>query len=319
MASSAEAETSPGAGAITPDTADKVELLDSLRGHTDRVYGLDFSSDGRLLASGGQDGTIRVWDVASGRDMHIVDGSGDRDVFFAPDDEHVASTHGTIWDIASGRQVTSLDLPDGHGTFSPNGVWMASAGYNAPMLLWDLDTGEVMQTLEGHTDRVFGMAFSPNGRLLATGSGIGPSDISDFTVKIWDLESGGQRHTLQGHSGDVHAVAFSPDSALVASASTDYTVRLWDAESGALVHTLWHQDGLRDLAFSPDGALLASGGVARKVRLWDVASGRELRSLRHDDEVMAIAFSPDGSLLATGGYDSVIYLWGLPSQNGEHD
>jgi hypothetical protein len=99
MASSAEAETSPGAGAITPDTADKVELLDSLRGHTDRVYGLDFSSDGRLLASGGQDGTIRVWDVASGRDMHIVDGSGDRDVFFAPDDGHVASTHGTIWDI----------------------------------------------------------------------------------------------------------------------------------------------------------------------------------------------------------------------------
>jgi WD40 repeat protein len=297
---------------ITPDTAGQVELLQTLDGHTDRVYGLDFSSDGRWLASGSQDGTIRVWDVATREQIHALEADGNWDVFFAPDDGHVASTRGTIWDIASGEEVRSFETSGEQARFSPDGTRMASAGYNAPIEVWDVETGQVVQTLEGHTDRVFGLAFSYSNTLLASGSGMGPSDVSDHTVKIWDLESGRELHVLQGHTGDVHAVAFSPDGTLAASASTDYTVKLWDVRSGELVHTLWHRDGLWDVAFSPDGALLASGGVARQVRLWDVASGRQLCSLRHDDEVMAVAFSPDGSLLAAAGYDNVVYLRGIP-------
>ena len=297
---------------ITVDSVEAVELVATLVGHSDRVYGLDFSADGRLLASGSWDDTIRIWDVASGEELRAVEAEGDWDVFFAPDDEHVASTEGLICDIASGDQVQSLEVIGGHATFSPDGCWMASAGFNAPILVWNVGTGETVQTLEGHTDRVFGMAFSPDGRLLATGSGMGPSDVSDFTVKIWDLETGQKLRSLKGHGGDVHAVTFSPDGALVASASIDYTVKVWDVKRGELVHTLWHQDGLWDVDFSPDGALLASGGVARKVRLWDVATGEELPVLRHDDELLAVAFSPSGALLATAGYDSRVYVWGVP-------
>jgi WD40 repeat protein len=93
---------------ITPDTVDQLELVHTLRGHTDRVYGLRFSSDGRLLASGGQDGTIRVWEVVSRREIQVLKGDGSWDVFFAPHDGHVASTRGTIWDIATGEEVRSF-------------------------------------------------------------------------------------------------------------------------------------------------------------------------------------------------------------------
>jgi len=301
----------PDPAAITADTVDQVGRIHTLSEHTDRVYGLDFSSDGRWLASGSWDDTIRVWNVASRQEVQAFDERGDWDVFFAPDDEHVASVYGAIWNIASGEKVQSLNARDFHVTFSPDGVWMALAGYNAPIELWDVETWQVVRTLAGHTDRVFGIAFSPDSILLASGSGMGPSDVSDFTVRLWDVAGGRERHVLQGHRGDVHAVAFSPDGALLASASIDYTVRLWDVQSGEVVHTLNHRDGLWDVAFSPDGKLLASAGVEHQVRLWDVASGRLLRSLRHDDEVMAVAFSPDGTLLASGGYDHQVHLWGI--------
>jgi pimeloyl-ACP methyl ester carboxylesterase len=298
--------------AISVDTADQVEHLQTLSAHTDRVYGLDFSSDGRLLASGSWDGTIRLWDVETWQQIGLVNHDGQWQVFFVPDDAHVASANGTIVDVASGEIVQTPEGRNPHVTFSPDGAWMASAGYNAPIDIWDVKAWQVVQTLAGHTDRVFGMAFSPDGRLLASGSGMGPSDVSDSVVKVWDIASGSEVHTLKGHRGDVHAVAFSPTGRLVASASTDYTVRVWDVRSGALVHTLRHGNGLYDVAFSPDGRLLAAGGCDRTVKLWDVATGRQVRSLPHADEVMAVAFSPNGTLLASGGYDNLIYLWGVP-------
>jgi WD40 repeat protein len=301
----------PEQAVISPETADQIELLHIIEGHDDRIYGLDFSSDGMLLASGSYDDTIRLWEVESWQQTGILDQFGAWTVFFAPDDAHVATENGTILNIASGEKVRSLDAHQSHVTFSPDGAWMASAGHNSLIDIWDVETWQVVQTLEGHTDRVFGLAFSPDGALLASGSGMGPSDVSDYVVKVWDISSGNEVHTLEGHSGDIHAVAFSPDGTLVASASTDYTVRLWDVQSGELIRTLRHGNGLYDVTFSPDGTLVASAGCDRTVKLWDVASGKQLHSLRHGDEVMAVAFSPDGSLLASGGYDNQVYLWSV--------
>jgi WD40 repeat protein len=279
------------------------------------VYGLAFSSDGRQLASGSWDDTIRLWDVETWQELRVFNDHGGWEVFFAPDDTHVATESGNVWNTASGEQVWRPEASNMHVTFSPDGDWMASAGYNAPIALWSTSSWQIVRTLPGHTDRVFGLAFSPDSTLLASGSGLGPSDVSDFTVKVWDVASGEELRTLSGHSGDVHAVAFSPDGRLLASASTDGTVQVWEVGSGQLVHTLRHGNGLYDVTLSPDGSLVASACCDHTVKLWDVESGRMLRSLPHGDEVMAVAFSPDGTLLASGGYDNLVYLWGIaPSE-----
>jgi WD40 repeat protein len=296
---------------ISSDTADQVERLRTLSGHSDRVYGLAFSSDGRLLLSGSRDGTLRLWDATTWQELSMFNACGHWAVFFAPDDAHVATEDGSVWHIASGEQVRHTNASNAHVTFSPDGDWMASAGYNAPIELWSTADWQIVRTLPGHTDRVFGLAFSPDSALLASGSGMGPSDVSDFAVKVWDVARGEKLCTLSGHSGDVHAVAFSPDGELLASASIDYTVRLWDIASGQPVHILRHRNGLYGVAFSPDGSLVASAGCDRTVKLWHVESDRMLRSLPHDDEVMAVAFSPNGTLLVSGGYDHQIYLWGV--------
>ena len=302
----------PEGKTIAPQTADQLELVATLSGHQSRVYGLNFSSDSAMLVSGDFDDTLLLWDVASQQQVQSFEQPGTWDAFFAPDDGHVASDHGAFWSLETGELVHALEGGRPRAAFSPNGALLASAGFNCPIELWDVDSWQVVRELEGHPDRVFGLAFSPDSFLLASGSGSGPTDVSEYTVKVWQVDPGIEVQTLAGHHGDIHAVAFSPDGNILASGSTDGSVRLWDLAQGTLLHRLGYGGGLYDVAFSASGEIVGGAGTARTVQLWDVESGRLLRSLRHADEVMALAFSPDGTLLASGGYDAQIYLWALP-------
>ena len=165
--------------------------------------------------------------------------------------------------------------------------------------------------LEGHTDYVLAVAFSPDDRTLASGS-------ADQTIWLWDTDTGEHKLTLEGHRHGVTCVAFSPDGRTLASGSWDDTIRLWDVETGQHLQILEeHTDGVRSVVFSPDGRTLASGGYDKILRLWDVHTGEHKPALEgHTDYIRSVVFSPDGRTLASGSYDRTIRLW--DAETGQH-
>ncbi|MEH1935981.1 MAG: serine/threonine-protein kinase [Nostoc sp.] len=162
--------------------------------------------------------------------------------------------------------------------------------------------------LKGHSSDVNSVAFSPDGKTLASGS-------DDKTIKLWNLASGQEIHTLEGNSDWIWTVAFSPDSKTLASGSADKTIKLWNLETGKLIRTLeGHSDGVSSVAFSPDGKTLASGAASKdmKIKLWNLKTGKLIRTLEgHTNGVSSVVFSPDGKTLASGSWDKTIKLWNL--------
>ena len=235
------------------------------------VYSVSFSPDGKTLASGSRDGTVRLWDVNTGGHLRTLEGHT-RSVYsvsFSPDGETLASGNlytVLLWDVNTGGHLRTLEEHTGRAyvSFSPDGETLASGSWNDTVLLWDVNTGGHLRTLEGHPSWVLSVSFSPDGETLASGSG-------DDTVRLWDVNTGGHLRTLEGHTDSVNSVSFSPDGETLASGSNDETIRLWDTLTGTHLYTFrGHTDSVNSVAFSPDGKMLASGGET--IRLWRMPS-----------------------------------------------
>ncbi len=252
--------------------------------HTRAVLSVAFSPDGKRLASGSADHTVKVWDAETDQETLTLEGH-----------------HGPVLSV----------------TFSPDGKRLASAGGEPPvgdaahrlthpgeLKLWDAKTGQETLTLKGHTDFVNRVAFSPDGKRLASAG-------QDGMVKVWDAATGRETRTLKGRSGAVNCLAFSPDGKRLASASRD-NIKVWDAGTGEETLTLRGHSpvGVSGVAFSPDGKRLASAGFDRTLKLWDVATGHEVLTLKgHFGFVKSVAFSPDGKRLASAGEDGMVKEW----------
>jgi WD40 repeat protein len=272
--------SSYGGAAIVWD-AETGRQLGALEGHTGAVIGMAWSPDGSMLASGSVEG-VRVWAVH------------DRDSA-----EAAALLRTLLRTLEGHTNVSSV-------AWSPDGTRLASALWDDKLaIVWDVETGEQVLTLQGHTDEVLSVTWSPDGSELASGS-------ADQTVIVWDAETGEQLRSLVGHEDAVTGVAWSPDGSKLASSSYDQTVIVWDAETGEQLNLVGPAGRVSSVAWSPDGTMLASGTWDDEAVVWDVDSGERLLTL-DGPMVQSVAWSPDGSMLATGNLsgapDEAVIVW----------
>jgi WD40 repeat protein len=281
-----------------------------LCGHTDDINWVTFSPDGRTLASASDDNSIRLWDATKGAARRTLTGPGARvlGVLFSPDGNRLISCGRDggviVWDPATGEQRSSLRVSHGNiesMAVSPDGNTLATSGQGAG--IWDLAGRREPLRLDGHGDAVNCVAFSHEGKAVATA-------CRDGIVKVWDARTGLARATFRGHRAAVQSVAFSPDDRTLASVDDRGGIRFWDMASGAVGAIATGQDRLWCVAFSPDGRTLATTSRDGTVKLWDPVRDRDRIAIQVPSPVVhSIAFSADGEAFSLVGENGTIWTW----------
>ncbi len=289
-------------------------------GHTDAINSVAFSPDGKRIASGREDGLCCLWDVATGAKIECRGHTGKvLSVAFRADGARVmtASVDGTVrqWDAATGHEV---EPPFDHHTgevlaaaYSPDGEWVASGGADHTIRLWRAKGRQQLAVLHGHAGAVHELAFTPDGRRLASVSqDQGLLFLGDNTAGVWELGTVGLP-VLRGHTSYVYPVAYSPDGRWIASGGWDHTISLWDAASGEECVALRQPGNVRALAYSPDGRWLVAGGdfggdggePPNQLLFWDTATGHVTRQIQAPfQSIQYLAVSPDASRVVVGQF-----------------
>ena len=292
--------------------------------HDDRVTSMAFSSNSKYIISGSYDGTARVWETATGQEIaRMTHNNWITTVAFSSDGEYVASgsceevgknitciKNGgvRVWEIATGKEV-SHSIHAGvvdSVTFSPDGKYVASGGFDDTIQIWEALTGKTIVHLT-HPDGVAALAFSSDGKYLVSAG-------NDGTARVWEVLTGHEISRMT-HDKQVTSIAISPDNRYLVSGSYDDTARVWEVSTGNEIARMTHKDVVTSVSFSPDGKNVVSGSYDNTARVWEALTGKEIARMTHGRSVTSVAFSPDGKYVISGSWDNTARVWEASTGN----
>ena len=297
---------------------DNIREQNRLDAHRGGVYAARFSPDGEIIATAGEDGKAKIWDLSG---QQLAELKGHRgpvyNLSFSPDGKEIATAgqDGTVrlWDL-SGRQLQQTKAYKDRVSsvsFSPNGKLLLTASDDGRIKLWNR-SGQQQAELKGHSGLVYAANFSPGGEQIAAAG-------QDGKVRLWNL-SGQQLIELEGDRGQVSNLSFSPDGRYLASAGEESTVTLWDLSKKQVQELNQHRYRVYGVSFSPDGQRLATAGGDGTVILWSLSEELPILLTRlesHQGLVYDLSFSPDGQHLVTAGEDGTARLWNISEKSGQ--
>jgi WD40 repeat protein len=304
----------PLLGALMPPGG---PLLRTLVGHEDGVNAVGVTPDGRHVVSGSDDGTLKVWEIESGRVTQTLLGhellvTG---VAVTPDGLRVVSgstdTTLKVWEIESGRLIRTFAGHEGGVNavaVTPDGRHAISGSDDGTLKVWEIESGRVSQTLAGHEGEVSALAVTADGEYAVSGSW-------DRTLRVWELASGRMVRRL-GHAGRVHALAVTPDKRHIVSGSDNGTLRVWDLATGRMIgKPLGHTTCVHAVAVAPDSRRAVSGSGDGTLKVWELAGGRVIETLKdHAGPVLTVAVTPDSRHVVSGSADGTLRVWEFASR-----
>ncbi|MCT7962183.1 hypothetical protein NG791_16040 [Laspinema sp. D1] len=286
----------------------------TIAGHRDVINCVALHPDGKSIAVGDGDNTVKRWGIPEGSEIRNFNGedwfASVNAISFSPDGGAIAAGVGEaveVWDVAEGRRLhrfTRNSEAVYTVIFLNNGQQIIASDTRGSVAFWHRETGEELRRFNAHTDMIRALAISPDDRLLATAS-------DDGMIKLWQLQTGQEICIFKTHNDAVNAIAFSPDGQLLASGSTDMTLKLWQVNSGEELRTFTgHTGAIAAVAFSPDSETLMSSSTDKTVKLWHRDTGELIRTLKgHSNAVTGIAITPDGKTLVSGSSDKTVMIW----------
>jgi WD40 repeat protein len=303
-------------GRLGAEQLGNITLVHTLSPGAGNVVGLEFSPDGQTLACA-TDFSIVLGRVTDGTLLPKIPGlNGRRAVAFSPNGRILATAwYGEVrlTEVSDGKtlRVLTVQQPPFRTfislAFAQNGQILIAGSNEGSVMIWRVEDGTLLRTIDSHNFAVPSVAASPNGEIIASAS-------ADKTIRLWKVLDGSLVRVIAGHTDQVHSIVFSPDGGSIISGSGDKSIKVWRMADGAMIRSMeGHTDAVSSIDISPDGQHLVSGSWDKTMGLWRLSDGRLLQRIEaHSDDVLSVAFSPNGRIIASGSADDTTRLWRLP-------